>query len=394
MISVDEALTHCLALVESLPVEPVPLGQCAGRFMPAPAVASRAQPPFDASAMDGYAVSGTPAPGDSFLVVGEAGAGHQWAGQLQPGQALRIFTGAPLPTGATRVIIQEDVIRTGDQITIKPAADDSTHIRPAGQDFAAGYALGPRRLRPADLALLAAMNHPTVPVTRRPVVALIATGDELVMPGESPGPDQIIASNSFALKSMCEAEGAELRLLPIARDTEASLRTVFALAAGADLIITTGGASVGDHDLVAKVAQDLGLDRKFWKIAMRPGKPLMAGRMGGAALLGLPGNPVSSIVCAHLFVLPMIRKMLGLPAQALAAQPRRAVLAAPVGANGPRTHYMRARLHPGPGLPGITADDRQDSSLLTVLAAADALLIRPIHDPARPAGTEVAYLPI
>lgn len=394
MISVDAALDHCLALVRALPVEPVPLAFAAGRYMPAPASATRPQPPFDASAMDGYALQGDPSPGDRFVVVGEAGAGHQWHGRLIAGQALRIFTGAPVPDGATRVVIQEDVERSGDQITIRPNADKATHIRPAGQDFALGQTVSPRLLRPNDLALLAAMNHPQIMVTRRPVIALIATGDELVMPGETPGPDQIIASNSFALKALCEAEGAEVRLLPIARDTTAALTTVLGLAEGADLVLTTGGASVGDHDLVASVAQSLGMERKFWKIAMRPGKPLMAGRLGDAAMLGLPGNPVSSVVCAHLFVLPMIRAMLGMPAAALAPQPRRAVLAAPVEANGPRTHYMRARLHQADGPPRITAFDHQDSSLLSVLADADALLIRPIGDPARTIGEMVDYLPL
>lgn len=394
MISVEEALDHCLALVSPLPAEPVPLAEAAGRYMPAPAFATRPQPPFDASAMDGYAVPSHPQAGEQFTVVGEAGAGHRWQGRLDPGQALRIFTGAPLPEGACRVIIQEDVDRSGERITLRPGADAGTHIRPAGQDFAIGDALSPRRLRPNDLALLAAMNHPEARVTRRPVIALIATGDELVMPGETPGPDQIIASNSFALKALCEAEGAEVRLLPIARDSEASLAFVLGLAAGADLVLTTGGASVGDHDLVAKVAESLGMERKFWRIAMRPGKPLMAGRLGHSAMLGLPGNPVSSVVCAHLFVRPMIRAMLGMPPDQIPPRPQRAVLASGVEANGPRSHYMRARLSPADGLPAITPFDRQDSSLLTVLAAADALLIRPIGDPARSPGETVDFLPI
>ncbi|MCU0900915.1 MAG: molybdopterin molybdotransferase MoeA [Cypionkella sp.] len=394
MISVDEALTRCLALVQPLATEQVPLARANGRYMPGPAHASRDQPPFAASAMDGYAVQGDPVPGARFTVVGEAGAGHGWHGRLGQLQALRIFTGAPLPDGATRVIIQEDVTREGDIITVQPGADAAPHIRPAGQDFRAGDSLSPRRISPNDLALLAAMNHTTVRVTRRPIVALIATGDELVMPGETPGPDQIIASNSFAIKALCEDAGAELRLLPIARDSVPALTTVFDLARGADLIVTTGGASVGDHDLVAQVATGLGLDRAFWKIAMRPGKPLMAGRMGEAAMLGLPGNPVSAIVCAHLFLLPMIRALLGMPQTELAPQPRRAVLAADVGPTGPRTHYMRAALTPTDALPQITPFDRQDSSLLSVLAAADALLIRPSGDGPRRAGEVVSYLPL
>jgi molybdopterin molybdotransferase len=325
-------------------------------------------------------------------VIGEAGAGHGFAGTLVPGQALRIFTGAPVPEGATRVIIQEDVTAIDDRITLNVAAGSNANIRPMGNDFRIGDTLPPRLLRPNDLALLAAMNIPQVPVTRRPVVALIATGDELVMPGETPGPDQIIASNSFALKAMAEAAGADARLLPIARDTEADLRTVFDLAADADLIVTIGGASVGDHDLVGRVAESLGLERAFYKIAMRPGKPLMAGRLRGVPMLGLPGNPVSAIVCGHLFLLPLIRAMLGDPAPAPGTL--RAVLAEPVGPTGPRTHYMRATVVPGAGLPQITPFTRQDSALLTVLTQSNALLIRPLGDGARTAGEEVEYLPL
>lgn len=394
MITVEEALVECLSLVGRLESEQVPLAVASGRYMPDPALATRDQPPFDASAMDGYAVSGGGATGDSYVTIGEAGAGHRWHGVVNPGEAVRIFTGAPLPMGATRVVIQEDVIRDGDRITIKPGADTGSNIRPAGQDFKAGDSLSPRRLGPNDLALLASMNHPVVRVTRRPVVAIIATGDELVMPGEAPKNDQIIASNSFALKSLCEAEGAEVRLLPIARDTEAALSTVLGMAEGADLILTSGGASVGDHDLVAKVAQDLGMERKFWKIAMRPGKPLMAGTLGRAAMLGLPGNPVSSIVCAHLFALPMIRAMLGRHPDDIPPCPKRAVLGKDVEQNGPRAHYMRAMVVETGGIPEITPYDRQDSSLLSVLSQSNALLIRPIKDAARPKGTEVTYLPL
>ncbi len=391
MISVEEALARCLALVQPLASELVPLTAAAGRWMCAPVAARRDQPPFAASAMDGYAVAGDPSAGTVFQVVGEAGAGHAFAGHVATGQAVRIFTGAPVPDGATRVIIQEDVTRDGDSITVKPGADSGPHIRPLGQDFRAGSTLGPRLLRPNDLALLAAMNVAQVPVTRRPVVAIIATGDELVMPGEDPGPDQIIASNSFALKALVEAAGAQARLLPIARDREAELTTVLGLAEGADLIITIGGASVGDHDLVGRVTAAMGMQAAFWQIALRPGKPLMAGRLRGAAFLGLPGNPVSAIVCGHLFALPMIRAMLGMPD--VAPVTRRAVLGADIAANGPRTHYMRARLTQGDGLPVITAFDRQDSALLTILTEANALLIRPVSDGARRAGDVVDYLP-
>ena len=389
MISVEEALARCLALAAPLPSEAVPLAQAAGRWMCTPAVAMRDQPPFPASAMDGYAVQGDPGPDDSFLIIGEAGAGHAFTGTVGPGQAVRIFTGAPVPPGATRVIIQEDVVRLDDRILLKEGLDTASHIRPLGQDFRKGDSLSPRRLRPNDLALLAAMNIPAVQASRKPVVAIIATGDELVMPGEAPRPDQIIASNSFALKAMVEAEGAIARLLPIARDNEAELATVLGMAEGADLIVTIGGASVGDHDLVGKVA---GLEHSFWKLALRPGKPLMAGRLNGVPMLGLPGNPVSAIVCGHLFLLPMVRAMLGDPAPA--PQPRKARLAVDLTANGPRAHYMRARLSPSDGMPAIAPFDRQDSALLSILGEADALLIRPIDAPACRAGDTVDYLPL
>lgn len=388
MISVDEALALVFALVKPLPTENVPLSRANGRFMPMPAIATRDQPPFAASAMDGYAVNGPAAPGQTFTVIGEAGAGHAYSGTLAPGEAIRIFTGAPVPKGATRVIIQEDVDAKGARITLRQTLDAGTNIRPMGQDFLKGSALPPRLLRPNDIALLAAMNIGDLPVTRRPVVAIIATGDELVMPGETPRSDQIIASNSFALKALVEDAGSIARMLPIARDTESALRTVLAMAEGADLIVTIGGASVGDHDLVGKVATDMGMQRAFYKIAMRPGKPLMAGRLHGVPMLGLPGNPVSAIVCAHLFMLPMLRAMLGMDAHP--AHTHFARLSADIPANGPRAHYMRARLSGGV----ITPFDRQDSALLTILTEANALLIRPVNDSAQQAGSAVAYLPI
>ncbi|MCA3436951.1 MAG: molybdopterin molybdotransferase MoeA [Rhodobacter sp.] len=391
MISVEEALARVLALADRVPEETVPLALASGRAMTRPALAGRDQPPFAAAAMDGYAVADPARPGDRFCVIGMAAAGHAFQGRIGAGQAVRIFTGAPVPAGASRIIIQEDADAQEGSILLKEGLDSGSHIRPQGQDFRAGDSLPPRRLRANDLALLAAMNLPAVTVARRPVVALIATGDELVMPGETPRADQIIASNAFALKAMAEAEGAEARLLPIARDTEADLATVLGLAEGADLVVTIGGASVGDHDLVARVAERLGMERAFYKIAMRPGKPLMAGRLRGVPLLGLPGNPVSAIVCGHLFLLPMLRAMQGLPA---APVTRRAVLAVAVGANGPRSHYMRARLTAGPALPRVTPFDSQDSALLRILTEADALLIRPANDPARTAGHEVDCLPL
>ncbi len=393
MITVEEALQRCFALVTPLPSEPVPLRQAAGRVLATPASARLTQPPFDASAMDGYALGRSSDAGAAFTVIGEAGAGHGFAGTLAPDQAVRIFTGAPLPKGAETIAIQEDVTVSSTGITLTVPARPSANIRKRGQDFAQGDTLSaPRRLTSKDLALLASMNIPEVTASRRPVVAMIATGDELVMPGDQPGPDQIVASNLFALEAMARAEGAEVRMLPIARDTEDDLRQVFQLAEGADLIVTIGGASVGDHDLVGKVAADLGLERAFWKIAMRPGKPLMAGRLGASLMLGLPGNPVSAIVCGHLFLLPMLRAMQGLPATP--APTAQAILAEDVGPAGPRVHYMRARLSPGDGLPRIIPFASQDSALLRILTEADALLIRPQDDGPRRAGERVEYLPL
>ncbi|WP_439525756.1 molybdopterin molybdotransferase MoeA [Roseovarius mucosus] len=390
MITVDAALAHLFSLVQPLDIEEVPLAQAAGRILARDVAARRDQPPFAASAMDGYAVCGADAaPGTTLRVIGEAAAGHAYAGSVSSGQAVRIFTGAPIPTGASRVIIQEDVTRDADQITLGQNLDRKDHIRPLGCDFREGQTItAPRRLRPADIALLASMNIAAVPVRRKPQVALMSTGDELVMPGEAPGPDQIIASNTFGLKAMLDAMGAEARILPIARDTVASLTACFALTRGADLIITIGGASVGDHDLVGRVAGDLGMDRAFYKVAMRPGKPLMAGRLNGAAMVGLPGNPVSAMVCGHVFIAPMINAMLGL---GTAPAPRlRAPLAIALPANGPREHYMRAALTPE----GIHPEDKQDSSLLTILANAQALMVRPVSDPARAAGEMMDYLPL
>jgi len=392
MMTVDAAQAAVLALARPPLSETVPLAQAAGRWMTEPAVALRDQPPFDASAMDGYAVAGDVQPGDQLTVVGEAAAGRAWRGCVAHGQAVRIFTGAPVPPGATRVVIQEDVTRVGDAITLKQRPDTATHIRPRGQDFAAGSALSPRRLRPVDLALLASMNLAFVTVARRPVVAIVATGDELVMPGENPRDDQIIASNAHALAPLALGANAIVRVLPLARDTPEDLAAVLAMTAGADLVITIGGASVGDHDLVARAVAAAGGDLAFHKVLLRPGKPLMAGHFRDALLLGLPGNPVSSVVCAHLFMLPLIRAMQG-DANPLPLL-RRARLATPVDPTGPRTHYMRARLSPGPDLPLIEAFARQDSALLGVLAEADALLIRPLGDAAQPAGTVAEFLPL
>ncbi|MDW3184403.1 gephyrin-like molybdotransferase Glp [Roseobacter sp.] len=390
MIPVAEALAHLFALADPMGTETVPLRDAAGRVLAQDVQASRTQPPFHASSMDGYALRRAEVEPDAmFKVVGEAAAGHAFDGKVGPGQCVRIFTGAPVPEETDFVVIQEDITRRGDLITLNRDMGSKDNIRPAGVDFKAGDRMtAPRRLGPSDVALLAAMNIAQVPVIRRPSVAIMATGDELVMPGETPGPDQIIASNTFGLAAQLEAEGADARLIPIARDTAASLKTAFQLAATADLIVTIGGASVGDHDLVAPVAEELGMQLSFYKVAMRPGKPLMAGRLNGTPMIGLPGNPVSALVCGTVFVTPVIRAMLGLGAHP--APQRQTTLAAALPANGPREHYMRATLNAD----GLRAFDRQDSSLLSILARADALLVRPPHDPARAAGEQVSYLPL
>lgn len=390
MISVEEARSKTLNLVAPLDTETVRLENSSGRILAQDIVANRSQPPFASSAMDGYAVNGVEVEPDTlFSVVGEAAAGHGFAGKIGAGEAVRIFTGAPLPEGANYVVIQEDVTVRGSLIALNSEIENNAYVRPLGDDFISGDRLpAPRRMSAGDIALAASMNAAEVTVSKQPVVAIIATGDELVMPGETPGPDQIIASNSFGLKAMLEAAGAKARLLPIARDTKPSLKQAFELAKTADLIVTIGGASVGDHDLVADVAAELGMERAFYKIAMRPGKPLMAGRVLGVPMVGLPGNPVSSMVCGQIFLIPMIQKMLGLPD--VPPQTQQAVLAAPVTANGSRAHYMRAILNGGE----ITPCTRQDSGLLTVLADANVLLIRDPNAPETLAGEMVSYLPI
>lgn len=388
LLSVAEASEMVLALAHPLSVEDVSLTEAAGRYLARPLRAERDQPPFDASSMDGYAIGGTPSVGSRFRVIGEASAGHALGRRIGPGEASRIFTGAPLPQGANCVIVQEDVRRDGDDITIM-AIRRNPNIRLRGQDYIAGATIEPRRLSPADIGLLAAMNHAAVPVFRRPVVAIIPTGDELVWPGEIPRADQIIASNGFVLKPLVESAGAVARLLPIARDNEPALTRIFNEAEGADIIVTIGGASVGDHDLVGRIAARLGFQQSFWKIALRPGKPLMAGRLGRSAMIGLPGNPGASIVCGHLFLLPLIRVMQGDPSPL--PRPRQARLSHDLPENGWRAHYMSARITDGDLIDPFAT---QDSGFMATLAASDALLIRPPNDPPRKAGEICAYLPI
>lgn len=390
LLSVEEALELVLALAPVPQPEDVDLSDALGRVLLRDAVSRMTQPPFDAAAMDGYALRRADLPG-LLQVVGEAAAGRGWDGALAPGQALRIFTGAPVPAGADLVVMQEDTARTGDQVTVT-APPGHDNIRPRGSDFAEGGRIAAgRRLGPADIALLAAMNVPQVTVARAPTVAVLAGGDELVRPGETPGPGQIISSNDLAIAALARAAGAVPRILPLARDTEESLRAAFADAAESDVIVTIGGASVGDHDLIGRVAADLGMERAFHRIAMRPGKPLMAGRIGGTAMLGLPGNPVSAMVTAVLFLQPLIRQMLG---QTDALALRHGRLGRDLPPEGNRQHYLRAVLSDDAAGVVVTPFADQDSARLSVMAEANALLVRAAFDPARTAGDRVAYIPL
>lgn len=388
MISVAEALDRIFSLLTPLGSETVPLRAARGRVLASDAVARRDQPPFDAAVMDGYAVaSSQPLQGETLRIVGEAAAGHALQSSIDHGEAARIFTGAPMPAGTCRVIMQENTARTGDAVRI--LEDDATrsHVRPVGMDFRAGDKVeSGRLLKSADLVLLASMNLAQVTVFRRPVVAILSMGDELLAPGSTPGPDQIIASNGFGLAALAEECGAEALLLPIIADRTEILTQAFALTEGADLVVTSGGASVGDYDLLGRDLTHLGLNRDFYKVAMRPGKPLMAGRLGDTPLLGLPGNPVSSIVCGVIFMQPALRCLQGLPPS---PAPRRlARLTAPLPANGAREHYMRANLDGD----DISAMDNQDSSLQRVLSNANALLVRAPHAPPGATGELVEYV--
>ncbi|MBB3019964.1 molybdopterin molybdotransferase [Microvirga lupini] len=404
LISVEDALSRVLASVEKpLETEQVPLASCAGRTLAEDLSALRDQPPFPASAMDGYAVRSADCAQVpiTLQVVGTSAAGSRYSGTVASLEAIRIFTGAPMPDGADAVVLQEDADRNGDGVTIKEAPRPDRHIRTAGLDFRAGDVLlqAGLRLDSRHVALAAAMGHGVLPVHRKPRVAILATGDELVRAGESVGPDQITASSLPATILMAEKAGAEAIDLGIARDTLESLdeRIQAARDAGADILVTLGGASVGEHDLVQKALSRQGMNLGFWRVALRPGKPLMHGRLGSTLLLGLPGNPVSSLVCAVLFLVPAIRALLG--DQRASEDPAEdAILGADLPPNKERQDYMRASLalqdvplHLAHGptrvmLPVATPHLLQDSSMLSILERSDALLVRPPHAPAAAAG--------
>ena len=390
LVPVAEALERMLAGVEAGASETVAIADAAGRVLAAPLHALRTQPPFSASAMDGYAVRAAdvatvPA---RLSITGTAAAGRLFAGSVGPGEAVRIFTGAPVPDGADTIAIQENVRASGDDIVeVLVSVARGRHIRPVGMDFTEGALLlaQGRLLDPAALSLAASANHAAVPVVRRPLVALIATGDELLPPGSTTGPDQIIASNSFGVGAIARQAGAEVLDLGIVPDRLALIEAAVAraIAAGADVVVTLGGASVGDHDLVHRVLVGLGMELGFWKIAMRPGKPLMYGLLGNTRCLGLPGNPVASLVCSHLFLKPLLMRLGGRP---VLDETIAATLAADVPANDLRQDYVRASMtRTADGL-AVTPFEVQDSSMLKVLADADCLLIRAPFAPAARAG--------
>ncbi|UFZ05989.1 molybdopterin molybdotransferase MoeA [Bradyrhizobium ontarionense] len=400
LMPVSDALAAVLAGAAPLPEELVALDEAHHRVLARDLAALRTQPPEAMSAMDGYAVRTADADRVKarLKVIGEVAAGRPFDRALGPGEAARIFTGGVVPDGADAVVIQEDTVADGDHVVITEAAIKGRHIRPAGVDFKQGMVLleGGRRLSDRDLSLAASMNHPALPVRRRPKVALLATGDELVMPGSTPGPGQIVYSNGYALRALVRSEGAIAVDLGIAADTLAATVAGIRRAreAEADILITTGGASVGDHDLVKQALDAEGVDMAFWKIAMRPGKPMMHGRLGGVRVIGLPGNPVSSYVCAMLFLVPLIRRLLG---RAQLHLPREtALLGRELGANDVREDYLRARLEERPdGTLIATPVTQQDSSLLGNLALSQALVIRPAFAPKAAAGSrcEIMRLP-
>ena len=371
LLPVAEALDRLLAGVGPLSAETVPLGAAHGRILAKDVTARLTQPPFDAAAMDGYAIRWTDRAGP-WRMIGESAAGHGFGGSVGPGEAARIFTGAPLPAGADTIVVQEEIARAGELATLSGEGPprQGAHIRKAGQDFATGapIARAGDQLTAARLGLLAASGHGDVAVVRRPHVTLITTGDELVPPGTLPGPNQIVSSNNIMVAALCEATGAttvDPGIIPDRRDAlAAALR-----AADSDVIITIGGASVGDHDLVVPVLRDLGADIDFWKIAMRPGKPMLAGSLHGHRIIGLPGNPVSAYVGALLFVLPLLARLGGRNA---ALRIEQLPLAAPLGPNGVRRDHLRAQCTAA----GVVVFKVQDSALLGQLAAADCLVIR------------------
>ena len=396
LMSVADALQRVLADARPLPAETVALDEALGRVLTEDIVALRTQPPAALSAMDGYAVraSDIAQVPVALKVIGEVAAGHPFAGKVGPGEAARIFTGGVMPTGSDTVVIQELTSRDADSVTIQKATAPGRNVRAEGIDFARDEKLLRKghRLTDRDLMLAAAMNHPRLKVHRRPKVAVLGTGDELVPPGSTPREGEIVFSNGFALAALARLNGAEVHELGIVRDRVEDIATAVRRASdlNADILVTSGGASVGEHDLVQRALAAEGLELSFWRVALRPGRPMMHGRLEGMQVLGVPGNPVSSYVCAFLFLVPLIRTLAG--RKDIAHPPENARLGSDLPANDERADYLRATLQHGPNGPVVTPLPVQDSSLMAPLAKADCLLIREPYAPAAPAGSDCVIL--
>jgi len=397
MISVAEARARIVGSLSPVGVEVVPLPAGWGRVLAAPVAARMDKPGADVSAMDGYAVRAADCASVPvrLAVAGSAPAGHPFAGTVGAGQAVRLFTGSVMPDGADAVVIQEDTDEGQAAVEIRVSPKPGAHVRRRAGDFAAGTVLlsPPRRLTARDVGIAASAGHAWLTVRRRPRVAILSTGDEIALPGEPMPEGGLVSSNGFVLDAIARAAGAEPTTLPIAPDDPDAIAAAVAAARGADLVVTSGGASVGQHDLIRPALAPLGLALDFWKIAMRPGKPFMFGRVGGAALLGLPGNPVSAMVCALLFLVPAIERLLGLPGEGPATLRARAGSA--LAANDHREDHLRATLaRDADGALVATPAGRQDSSQMAILAAAEALILRPPHAPPIAAGEWVDVIPL
>ena len=389
MISFEHALSKLLFLANEIDVEEVNLEEAYSRILANDAISSRDQPPFDASSMDGYALKKIDKlPNKKLSVVGKVAAGNSFKGTIEKGEAVRIFTGAPVPRGANSILIQEDADVLDNFIKIRQKIEKTDFIRKKGCDYKAGKTLLKKGkiLTSFDIALLASMNFPIVKVTRRPRVSIISTGDELVVPGDLPKNNQIIASNTYGLKALLNKWGAISHILPIAKDNKTVLEKTLDLAVPADLVITIGGASVGDHDHVSEVFHKIKVKHSFYKVAMKPGKPILAGQNDNTIFVGLPGNPVSALVCAHLFLKPLIGKMLG--TKELNNIEKKGLLQNDLPKNGVRKHFMRAFLRDGQ----LVVSKKQDSSLLSVLQKANALVIRQPNEPPAKKGNLIPYI--
>ncbi len=391
LLPVEEARARIVAALTPTEAETVALAEAAGRVLARGVVARLTQPPADVSAMDGYAVRAADATGGARLaVIGSAPAGHPFAGTVGAGQAVRIFTGGFMPAGADAILLQEDATATGGAVRVNETVQPGRWVRRRGLDFAEGREVLPagRRLTARDIGLAAASNNPWLAVHRRPRIGILATGDEIALPGDPIPAGGIVSSNAHALAALVKAAGGQPVVLPIAPDDTRAIASVAAIAHAFDLLVTTGGASVGDHDLIQQALGGEGFELGFWKIAMRPGKPLIWGRLGRTPVLGLPGNPVSAMVCGAVFLMPAIARLSGLPGDP--PPTRRVITAVPIAENDRRSDHLRARISYDPeGRMRVTPADRQDSSMLATLAHADALVLRAPHARALPEGAEV-----